>query len=157
MAIAPDAGHRARRVHKGIVGWNGAVVIDAVNLAKRRIQPLGVGHVAALAQGEEEMALVIEQKARAVMDHAGCIKPVGRLEDVLLVYPFAIGVDVGAHDTRHGRRQARAVFERSGWRQRAFVARQHFGIRKIDPGTATPVVGVHRDVEKAAILPRPME
>src|SRR5579863_9942366 len=89
------------------------------------------------------------------MDYTGRIKYVRRLEDVLLIYPLAIGIYVGAHNARHGRWQAGTALERSGWRQSAFVARQHLGIREINPRIPTPVVRVHRDIKIAAILPDP--
>src|ERR1700758_2008691 len=101
------------------------------------------------------MALVIEQKARAIMNYTGRIKWFRRLEDVLLIHPLTVDIDVRTHNPRHGRRQAGAVLERPGWRQSASIAREYFRKREINPGITAFVVGIHRDVEIATVLPDP--
>src|ERR1700746_1794468 len=89
------------------------------------------------------MALVIEQKARAIMNYTGRIKWFRRLEDVLLIHPLTVDIDVRTHNPRHGRRQS------------APIAREYFRKREINPGITAFVVGIHRDVEIATVLPDP--
>ena len=63
MAEAPDAGDGARLREDGIVRWNGAVRADPHYLALRRPQVLRPLLLAALAEGDEEVAFTIEDEA----------------------------------------------------------------------------------------------
>jgi hypothetical protein len=67
MAIAPNAGKRARRVDEGIVLGNRTIVVQAVDLAQRRGQVLRHLHVVRSPIRPEEVTLLVEQEARAVM------------------------------------------------------------------------------------------
>ena len=74
MAQTPDRRHGIGQIHERIVRRDRAVFVDAMDLAQRRGQALRIDHVVALADGEEQMALAIEQEARTIMIAGGGVE-----------------------------------------------------------------------------------
>src|SRR5439155_24453846 len=67
MPVAPDRRHGSRRVDERIVGWHRAVVVDAMDLPKRRFEVLGVRLVSTFAEREKQVILPVENQTAAVV------------------------------------------------------------------------------------------
>ena len=100
MAVAPDRREHVGPVHERVVLGNRAVVVDAVHLAERRGQILGVGHLAALADGEEQVAVAVEDESCAEVRIGGGVGLRLGAEQDLLLDPLVLRVDLAADD--HG-------------------------------------------------------
>jgi hypothetical protein len=118
MPVAPDLRERARRVHEGVVGRDGAVVTQAHDLAVMRSEILcGVlhqrvnrprRHHLTVAEGDEEIPVAVEGETRPVVPHSA--GPVLRDEDLLHVGELVVR-EARADD---GRRALRPILARLG-------------------------------------------
>ena len=104
VAETPDRGNRIGDFDEGIVGRDRAVLIDAMDFAQRRGETLRIDHVVPLADREEQVALAVEQKSRAVMIAGGGVKRGRRAEEFVAVDPCIVA-NMTAHQHRHGRRR----------------------------------------------------
>ncbi len=59
-AIRPDGGHGIRRIHEGVVFRDAAIVVQAMNLAIGPVKPLCLIPLAAIADGEIQIARFVK-------------------------------------------------------------------------------------------------
>ena len=138
MAVAPDRGHRARRVDERVVLRHRAVVVDAMDLAVRALQVLGRVEVAAIADRVVEMLALVPEEAAAEVRVVGPEEILRRLEQRLLLDQRTV-LDLAAdHPRRRG----------------ALGAAARLAEGEVDPAVLG-VVGMDGGVHQAAVLPHP--
>ena len=106
MAVAPDGLVGIGLIDEGVVGGDGAVIEDAVDLAVGTLEVLGEFAAASFADGEEEVLLAVgalggEDEAAAVVDVAAGLVLRFRGEDGLLAGPGVV-LDLAADDLGEG-------------------------------------------------------
>lgn len=74
VAIAPDLRPRVCTANEGIVLGNAAVRIQADDLALQLVQVLRGAALVVLAEGDEQVALAVEDQARAEVMAAGKLR-----------------------------------------------------------------------------------
>src|SRR6185436_13406966 len=100
VAIAPDAGPRAAGFHERIVGRRGTVGVDAMDFSERTREILGAGGRATFTDREEEVAVLVPEKAAAIVARVGEVIFLRRAEDQFFVGPRAVA-NASAHDDGH--------------------------------------------------------
>ena len=129
MAVTPNRAEGIGAVDERVVGRDAAIGGDAEDFAERAGEVLGLGGVAAVADGEKEMAGGIEEKAATVVRGVGGVKLGVGAENSFLIGP-AVLPDAAADDDGHG-----GALDRAG-----------FGVGEIDPAVVREI-GVGDKVE----------